>query len=485
MARAEIPASLQESILATLCFDSKWGGVISTLVTGDHFDGQFRDIAGPVLDYVKKYRKAPGRTHLDDLFGKALVDEGRSRAAPIRRLLFNLASMEEGLNGEYVARQASYFVQSQVLKTALMTASERYGRGGDDIVEDVKDILQKALRGEDDNTFDAGVFLSDDQRGLAFLDKGPQGISFGIDQLDHAGICMVAKQMTLYIGPKGSGKTWFCVQCGRQGLLNGARVLHVSLEVREEVIAGRYYANIFGGGARDGVSVSQFEFDRLKRWTGMKRVHRDPKINFSAENAKSQLRKLIKGTTWGIRFGRIVVKAFPTRQLTVSRLRQYLDWLEVTKRFIPTLLIVDYPDLMQTDKSNYRISLGIIFEELRGLAVERNLALICPTQGSRGTIGASRVRSTGVAEDISKVFTADDVLAYSQTSQEKKLNLARLSIEHARNVPGGTEILLSQAYGLGQYVLQSAYMTGDDYWSRVKVMAGPDDDDDPDEDETD
>jgi len=76
-----------------------------------------------------------------------------------------------------------------------------------------------------------------------------------------------------------------------------------------------------------------------------------------------------------------------------------------------------------------------------------------------------------VTEDISKVFTADTVLTYSQTVAEARLGLGRISVDHARNAPKGAMILLSQAYSVGQYVLQSTSLTNA-YWERWETLGG-------------
>jgi hypothetical protein len=76
-----------------------------------------------------------------------------------------------------------------------------------------------------------------------------------------------------------------------------------------------------------------------------------------------------------------------------------------------------------------------------------------------------------ISEDISKAFTADTVLTYSQTEQEEPLGLARLHVEYARNEARGQTVLLAQSYATGQYVLESALMR-QEYWARLDQVSG-------------
>lgn len=465
MAKDALPLSLQESVLTTLVFDAANGVVVAAQVEPELFDEPYREIARRVLEYRGKYGKPPGQAHLDDLFGN-LIQEGSRRAPQLRRVLLGLASQSEGLNGEYVASRVSEFVREQRVKQALLRAGERYQQGGEGRLEEVEHILRSALEGGAEQGYDPGFFLDDVKRTLSFLDLTNDFISLGIPELDYCQIGPTPQEMLLYIAPKGSGKTMFSVHCGYQGLLNRQRVVHVTNETRAKRVVGRYYQRIFGGVRRAGrLNQTELEFDSLGRFVKYTRKTREPKLVFSSSDAKKTLRKLIK--PWGARLGSLVIRDFPTGVLTVSMLNRYLDYLEKVERFIPTMLIVDSPDLMEVRGSDFRIGTRKNYEAIRGVFMERNLAGVCTTQGTRATIGARRVHSTDVAEDISKVQTADNVLTFARTAAEERLGLGRLHVAHARNEQGGQTILLTQNYPMGQYVVQSAYMDNR-YWDQLK-----------------
>ena len=76
-----------------------------------------------------------------------------------------------------------------------------------------------------------------------------------------------------------------------------------------------------------------------------------------------------------------------------------------------------------------------------------------------------------MAEDYSKAATADNIIAYCQTSEELKLNLARLFIAKARDEEREQSVLISQAYRVGQFCMGASHMS-DAYWDRVEALAG-------------
>jgi hypothetical protein len=476
MAREEtLTDALQESVLATLIFDDKHGAIISAQVRSEHFDDVYRDIAAETLKYRQQYKKAPGRTHLDDLISVTLSKKGKD--GRIKRILFGLAEMESGLNGEYIANEVQTFIRKQKIKRTILEAGQRYDQGGPDMITEVETLFQTTLHARAE-TMDPGIFLNSASV-LSFLDEdeSDRSVPFGIRPWDKLGIKLEAKELCLMIGPKGSGKTWFCVHAGKQGLLQGERVLHVTIENKQKSIAKRYMQSLFAV-ARNKVAVpiTKLEIDRYGRFKGMEAgIELMPEMSFTDTNIRKKLRAKIKAH--GGRLGRLVVKDFPTGYLTIPILTAYLDFLESSHNFVPTMLIVDYLDLMRI-VGEYRFGIRANVEGLRGLFQARNLIGVCPTHGGRKTILAKKTTSKDVAEDISKVNAADKVITFSQTSEEKDRKLARLTLEHSRETEDDQTVIVSQNYATGQYVMDAALFPSrmDDYFKEVGLAANPTED---------
>jgi len=461
---AAMPVSLQEAILSLLAFDGPHGAAVAVQVNADHFDGLFRDAAQAILGYRKKYGKPPGRQHLIGLLDR-LTGGGRGQLT--KRMLETLAASEGRLNVEYVASRAHGFVRGQIIKAALYEATDRYVAGEDEaMVPDVEQILYAALRSRQD-TLDAGTFLSDKKRALAFLIDQPSPVPLGIPLLDQFGVGILPKELLLYIAGKGTGKSWFAVNCGRSALNHKLRVVHITLEMSEARVVQRYYQSFFAIAHKpDAFWRATLESDSLGRFTRFKKEMETPELNFKHPKIEGQLRHFMD--MWGTRFDHLVVKEFATSSLTMGALYGYLDFLEMTHKFIPDVLIVDYPDLMQIKRDNKRIELGGLYEELRGLAVRRNMCVIAPTQGNRLSLKAKTVGGHMVSEDVTKINTADNVLTYSQSEGERKMGLARLHIEHARNVETGLTVILAQSYATGQYC-RDAKLLNENYWTQLGV----------------
>jgi len=137
---------------------------------------------------------------------------------------------------------------------------------------------------------------------------------------------------------------------------------------------------------------------------------------------------------------------------------------------------------MSHNINNKRLELGRIIENLRGLGVKRNMAIVVPSQGNKESETAAQVSASMAAEDISKLATADVALTYSQTKAEKALGLARITVDAARNHADGFSVLMTQAYPIGQFCL-SSIMMGDTYSALSGGIRQPERQNDDDEDD--
>ena len=120
----------------------------------------------------------------------------------------------------------------------------------------------------------------------------------------------------------------------------GEDILYVTLEMAEEKICQRVEANFFDQTIN---SIKEIEANTFKSKLGA---------------IKS------KGV------GRIVVKEFAPATINVEHIRSLLDELEIKRNFKPTVLILDYVNLMRSSRysgESLYSTVKSIMEEVRGL----------------------------------------------------------------------------------------------------------------------
>src|ERR1700721_1767121 len=322
--------SLQESILTLLVTNEREGAIASGLLDLDLFEPPYDEIARAAIHYRQKFNTPPGLAHLDDLFGEQLNPKHKQHTL-YRKIIVGIAEQATGLTAQYVLSRINEFQRRQQLKAAVLEAAERYQRPDDAMIEDVETILHKALKFRCE-PLDVGTFLNDKTRALSFL-TNPKATAYGlgIPEFDKRGIGPTPGKALGFMAPKGRGKTFFCIDAAVKALLQSASVLHISLEMGEEELSQRYMQRLFAVSKRDEkFRQTLFEKDELDRVIGF--THKDgrAKLNLQDPHIVRKLAKQMDG--WGVRFGRLLVKQFPTSYLTIAQLEAYLDNLKLPVR---------------------------------------------------------------------------------------------------------------------------------------------------------
>lgn len=462
MTDERLSGALQENILTLLCFSDEHCKLIRAAVTPHLFESAvFREVAGHAIDFVDQYGEAI-KDHLPDHLEHILKGEDQRKADTYSRLLDNLLLSKDNVNGEYVMDSLNKFVRGQTMKSAIVQAAEAAQAGR---IDEVEVIMTRALKSQV-VSFSGGMSLSKPEDIMSIMDMPEEeGFDLGIPELDSRGIIPRRKELTLFIAPRGRGKSWFITHCAKQALLQRWSVLIISLEMSEKRYAARMLQSFYSISRRESeILVPRFHLDKNHNLLDIV-PERIKRMSMQDSNIREILTNKIKRD-----FRRrppFRIKEFPTKQLTMTGLEAYLDNLERYEHMTPDLICIDYPDLMKLNVNNLRLELGDLIAEIRGLGVRRNAATVVVSQGNRESETATLVTGSMAAEDISKIATADTAYTYSQTAMEKKLNLARLFVEKARNEESKLQVLLSQAYGIGQFALDSVLLDAG-YWDMLE-----------------
>ena len=125
-------------------------------------------------------------------------------------------------------------------------------------------------------------------------------------------------------------------------------------------------------------------------------------------------------------FGQLVIKEFPTGAFSTATIRSHLEELKIKKDFVPQIVVVDYINLLRSDRfsdANSYTIVKAIAEELRGLAVEYKIAILTGTQVNRGGADSTNIGMTDIAESYGLPATCDFLWAIWSTDELKEANV--------------------------------------------------------------
>ena len=205
----------------------------------------------------------------------------------------------------------------------------------------------------------------------------------------------------------GVGKSLMMCNLAADNLMMGLNVLYITMEMAEYEIAKRIDANI--------LDVTMQELEDMPKDAFLSKMER------------------VKGKTKG----KLVIKEYPTSSAGAGNFRHLLNELRLKKNFAPDIVYIDYLNICASSRIkngsnvNSYSYIKAIVEELRGLAVEFNIALVTATQTTRGGYGDSDVDITDVSESFGVAHTADFMCALI-TSEELE-NLGQLMVKQLKN----------------------------------------------------
>jgi hypothetical protein len=444
----QLQGTAEENVITLLIWNNEHASMLASILEPEIFSTRaFQRIAEAAIKFIVDYRHAP-QGHIRDVMENELK---RSEGKFMASIIDETQRVQADLDPNFVIGGLDDWMRRQSKMNALENALEVL-QAGDETKADELIWGQPAFR----SRMTRGTWLHDTD--LSFVEQtSGERFSSGVEELDIRGIRPERGTFTLFIAPKKAGKSWWCVNLGKANFRDGHTTLHMTLENSEKLTKRRYVQAFNAWTKREAQTVQLPKLSRdpqTGRLSGMITLHEYQAMGLMTASKQEIVRRL---QSFGLR-PRLLIKGWPTGALTVPQLDAYLDMLAREENFVPDLLIIDYPDLMSINADNLRIDTGRLSQQLRGLCVRRDMALCAPTQGNRATEGAKLFGSKGVSEDWSKVGTADTVLTFNRTDEERKMGLARILVDAARDEEDKFRVLISQSYVTGQFHLSSVYM---------------------------
>jgi len=201
-------------------------------------------------------------------------------------------------------------------------------------------------------------------------------------------------ELGVIVAPAGIGKSWTLQALGSGVIKNGKTVVHYSLELNENYV-GLRYDSIFCG-----VTTANIRYYR--------------------EEVEKKIRNLK---------GKLLIKYFPTKSASVQTISAHLKQIELSG-VKPDLVIVDYADILLPlgHFREKRHALGTIYEDLRSVAGELEIPIWTASQANRSALEEDVIGADKIAEDYSKVMTADFVMSMSRKVEDKIANTGRFHV---------------------------------------------------------
>lgn len=388
--------SFQIKVLYSLLNNKEFIVRVSDLISVDYFESPAHKwIVNVALDYFSKYHTYPTMEVMKIEMGK----EGNEvLKVSIKEELKQIYTLNHE-DVEYVQKEFRDFCTNQKLKNALLQSVDSLKLGD---YEGIRNLIHEALKaGNDKNIgheYDKDVesrYREEENQKIPFPWKIFNDITDG--GLDRG-------NLMLLFAPPGIGKTTVVCNMAAYYLRVGYRVVYYTLEL-DDTYVGRKIDSIL-----TGIDVKKLKHHRRE-----------------VEKAVKDLK------------GRIVIKEYSPGRASLDTIESHLMQLESGNDFIPDVIIIDYPDLLKPRKSRRegRDEIDDIYIDIKGMAKDRKLRVVCPSQINRSGAKDNIIEGDKVAGSFGKMMIGDLNVSLSRKRKDKINGTGRFHIMKSRLGPDG------------------------------------------------
>jgi len=379
--------TFQSKIVAALLTDIKFLQTIGDILNADMFDSDSNKwLVKNIREYYYEYKKLPTLEVLkykideieNDILKAGVVDK-------LRDVWKNI----DATDLEFVQKQTLDFCKNQTLKNAILESVNLLENKNYDGIKSIIDTAMKAGTTRDlghDYIPSLDLRLEESARETI---KTPWDV---VNEIMDGGLG--AGELGVIVAASGIGKSWTLQSLGSSVIKSGKNVVHYTLELNENYV-GLRYDSIFSG-----ITTANIKY------------------------YKDDVRKKITGLD-----GKLLIKYFPTKSASVQTIGSHLKQIELSGVKID-MMIVDYADILMPTGffKEKRHAIGNIYEDLRGLAGEMEIPCWTASQANRSSLEEDVIGADKVAEDYSKVMTADFVMSMSRKVEDKIANTGRFHV---------------------------------------------------------
>ena len=340
--------------------------------------------------FYLKFGESPSKQQMNAL----VKDDPNEISSDIVNSVYDINIKE--YDQDWLKRTGEAWVKWKHFDKQLVRTIE-YVKTQDVSPENVEDVVQRAIgmiSTDGSINFDTDVGL-DFFNPESHIQRTSKKIETGWNFVDRvSGGGYDTKSLVVYAGEQNIGKSIWLANDAANFVKMGHNVVFITAEMSAQKVLKRIGANL--------LHIPMSDYDK------------------NSGNRDFMKRKLEKVSRGLLPPGKLFVKEYPTSQGTIPDIEAYLKDLEEAQDHKVNVLVVDYINILANYRNpnteNTYMKIKQIAEDLRALAVKRDMLVISATQINRGAWDATEVRMENIAESAGLAHTADVMYALIQDS---------------------------------------------------------------------
>lgn len=350
---------------------------------------------------------------------------------------------------EWVVHHADDWVKKIRFHRSLFDAADTLRAGRQDCYDAAVDHVVSAIRegGIVRGGLSNDLELTDEELSEVIDDRALFVSPTRIYALDESIGGLYRQELLIILAGLNTGKTWGANHIGNAGLLSGAYVLHMTLEMNRQRALQRYLQTI-SGFVRPHSRHDRYR--EIELWSSdfRKREKHEVKSLLHLGDLSRQLDNL---SAFG---GVLSVRDYSSGTCTLANIEREIELFDVTHQRPPDIVIVDGLGDMDVGRER-REGLTAITRGLRALAHDRHLAVVATHQANRPGLNVDIVEAEHTGENIAIMQIADTGISLNQTKEEAERGIMRVYLMRARNAKKWLLVEIFQNLEIGQFCQES------------------------------
>jgi replicative DNA helicase len=400
--------TIETNILSQLIHSEQYARKVLPFLKEEYFQTiTDRLLVTKIKEYMEKYNVPPSKDALyielenTDSLSEADYSNTVSQVEQLK--------LDDNVNEQWLIDKTEEFCQEKAVYNAIMESIHIIdGKNKNKTKQAIPQVLSEALAVSFDNHI-GHDFIEDYQQRFDFYHHKEERIPFDLDYMNRitkGGL--PRKSLNIILAGTGVGKSLAMCHFAASNMMEGKNVLYITMEMAEEKIAERIDANLLN-------------------------VKVDELVNLPKDMYDKKIDDLRQRTP-----GRLIIKEYPTASAHSGHFRHLINELKIKRNFIPDIIYIDYLNICSSSRTkaiggtiNSYTYVKAIAEELRGLAVEKNVPIVSATQTTRSGFSNSDLGLEDTSESFGLPATADFMFAIINSDEMEQLG--QLMVKQLKN----------------------------------------------------
>jgi len=400
--------TIETNILSQLIHSEQYARKVLPFLKEEYFQTiTDRLLVTKIKEYMEKYNVPPSKDALyielenTDSLSEADYSNTVSQVEQLKQ--------DDDVNEQWLIDKTEEFCQEKAVYNAIMESIHIIdGKNKNKTKQAIPQVLSEALAVSFDNHI-GHDFIEDYQQRFDFYHHKEERVPFDLDYMNRitkGGL--PRKSLNIILAGTGVGKSLAMCHFAASNMMEGKNVLYITMEMAEEKIAERIDANLLNVKVDELVNLPKDMYDK--------------KINDLRQRTP----------------GRLIIKEYPTASAHSGHFRHLINELKIKRNFTPDIIYIDYLNICSSSRTkaiggtiNSYTFVKAIAEELRGLAVEKNVPIVSATQTTRSGFSNSDLGLEDTSESFGLPATADFMFAIINSDEMEQLG--QLMVKQLKN----------------------------------------------------